>query len=60
MNGSLLHLNIGDTIKITVGNIGPLDATIRWTAADAAGVEFKARLEQGVVAYFATYCRTAA
>jgi hypothetical protein len=60
VHGNFANCGPGDTLQLFVGNIGPLDATIRWAKANMAGVEFKDRLDQAIVAYFAAFCRTAA
>lgn len=60
LQGDLGFAIIGDQLTLNVGSIGPLDATVRWATVDAAGVEFRERLEQGVVAYFTAFCRPAA
>lgn len=60
VQGDFAAFGLGDTLQIFVGNIGPLDGTLRWTTSESAGVEFRDRLDQAVVAYFAAFCRTAA
>ena len=60
VRGNFANRAPGDPLQLFVGNIGPLDATIRWTKADMAGVEFRDRLDLALVAYFAAFCRTAA
>lgn len=60
VRGNFAAYGPGDELQVVVGNIGPLNAVIRWTTADAAGVEFRDRLDHAVVAYFAAFCQTAA
>ena len=58
--GNCSNVKTGDRIKVIVGNLGPLDATVRWANGEAAGAEYLERLEQAVVSHFAAYCRSAA
>ena len=58
--GNCSNLRTGDNTKVTIGNLGPLEAVVRWANDEAAGVEFVDRLEEAVAAHFAVYCRTAA
>ncbi len=60
VQGNFAKFEPGGKLRLFIGNIGPLDATIRWTAADMAGAEFTERLDQAIVAYFAAFCRSAA
>ena len=54
------HLAVGDTIELSLGPIGPVNATIRWRRDDLAGVEFREPLEAAIVAFFAAHCGAAA
>jgi len=50
----------GDTIEVSLGPIGPIDATVRWSRDGSVGIEFESALEAEVVAYFAAIIPCAA
>ena len=50
----------GDMIEVSLGPIGPIEATVRWARDHAVGVEFQVPLEEEVVAYFAAIIPCAA
>jgi hypothetical protein len=54
------HVAVGDVIALSLGPIGPLEATIRWRRGDQAGVQFHERLDPAIVDFFAAYCGAAA
>jgi PilZ domain len=60
LQGSLRDFRIGDAVVVSIAGLGPLEATVRWSSADNAGVEFQDRLEQAAVTYLTAFCRTAA
>jgi len=60
IQGDFANFGPGDKLRLFIGNIGPLDATIRWTAGNMAGAEFTERLDQAIVTYVAAFCRSAA
>lgn len=45
------NLSVGDYISIRIGNIGPIDAQVRWTRQFYAGVQFKSPLHPSVLAH---------
>jgi hypothetical protein len=49
----------GDVIEISLGPIGPFEATVKWTRDCDAGVEFKIALEPAIFVYFSGFCRVA-
>ncbi|MCB2061656.1 MAG: PilZ domain-containing protein [Novosphingobium sp.] len=49
-----------DTIEVSLGPIGPIDATVRWADDGTVGVEFDAALEAEVVSFFAAIIPSAA
>lgn len=53
-------LDVGDIVEISLGPIGPIDATVRWVRDGALGVEFTSSLEPEIVEYFATFLQAAA
>lgn len=52
-------LCVGEPVQVSLGPIGPLDATVKWLGDDTAGVEFHAPIHPAILAHFAGYCRLA-
>ncbi len=53
------ELAAGEAVQISLGPIGPLEATVKWANGDHAGVEFHAALHPAILTCFAGYCRVA-
>ena len=53
-------LKVGDLIQISIGPVGPFDATVRWADDDMAGIEFHETLDMAIVELFVAYCPFAA
>lgn len=47
--GSSESFAAGETVRLSFGNLKPIDAEVRWQSADKVGVAFRAALEAGVV-----------
>ena len=54
------QLATGERIELSLGTVGPMNATVRWCAEHDAGVEFDVPLESAIVSYFAAFCPRAA
>lgn len=54
------QLEAGAVIAVSLGPIGPLDASVRWVKEGLAGVEFHSALEPEIVSYFAAIVPRAA
>lgn len=53
------ELRAGEPVQVSLGPVGPLDATVKWANGDHAGVEFHAAIHPAILTYFAGYCRVA-
>ena len=53
------ELESGKPVQVSLGPIGPLEATVKWASGDHAGVEFHAAIHPAILTYFAGYCRVA-
>lgn len=60
LTGVRYGLRVGDVIELSLGPIGPMDATVRWTRDNLAGVEFHVALDAAVVSYFEAFIPAAA
>ena len=60
VRGLETSLQPDDIIEISLGPIGPIDATVRWVRDGSQGVEFASALEPEIVEYFATFLHAAA
>ncbi len=49
-------LNVGDVIKVSLGLVDSLHATVKWKKDEMVGVEFHTALDLAIVDYFAAYC----
>ena len=53
VNGLDQNVAVNDRVEISLGPLGPMNATVRWVKDGQAGVEFHSPLEAEIVAYFA-------
>jgi hypothetical protein len=54
------HVAVGERVVLSMADLEPLAATVRWTNNGAAGLEFDLALDTEVVLYLASFCRTVA
>lgn len=53
-------LKVGDIIQLSLGPLGPTDASVRWVKDNMAGVEFRTAIDPAIVGYFTAFTDAAA